>query len=159
MNVTISPAPVRRSVTIRVSQQRAFDVFTRNFGQWWPKSHSIIGKSPQKTAAIEPYVGGRWFETGEDGSECDWGEVLAWEPPHRVLLAWRIGLNWSFDPKIHTEVEVRFTPLPEGGTRVDLVHGKLDGYGDRAEEARATFEGDGAWGSLLDAFAALAEAT
>ena len=151
MNVMIRPAPVRRSVTVSVSPERAFRLFTEEFSSWWPKSHSIAS-SGQKSVTVEPRVGGRWFETGEDGSECDWGEVLAWDPPHRLLLAWRLSLDWAFDPDLHTEVEVRFTALPEGGTRVDLEHGKLEGFAERAEEARTMFEGEGAWGGILQGF-------
>lgn len=158
MSLQIKPAPVRRSVRVKVAQQRAFDLFTESFGQWWPKSHSIIGKSPQQTAIIEPRAGGRWYEIGEDGSECDWGEVLVWEPPHRIVLSWRLSLDFAYDPTIHTEVEVRFTPLPGGGTEVELVHSKLEGYGARVGEAEKVFSGDGAWGSLLGAYEALVAA-
>ena len=108
MTKVIEFAPVRRAVTVKVSQARAFEVFTRNFGRWWPASHSI-GKSPLRNAVIEPEIGGRWYEVGEDGSECEWGKVLAWDPPSRVLLAWQLGADWRFDANLVTEVEVRFT--------------------------------------------------
>lgn len=113
MTATISPSPVRRSVTVKASPARAFEVFTSGFSSWWPKTHSI-GTVPLKTAIIEPRAGGRWYETGEDGSECPWGDVIAWEPPQRIVLAWRIGTDWKFDPDLLTEVEVRFVPLAGG---------------------------------------------
>ena len=152
MDRTISPAPVRRSVTVKASQQKAFDVFTSGFGRWWPSSHSI-GASPLKMAVIEPRKGGRWYETGEDGSECQWGEVLAWEPPSRVLLAWRIGADWKYDPKLLTEVEVRFVPLGEASTRVDLEHRLLENYGGRAAATRESLDSDGGWQGLLAIYA------
>lgn len=152
MDRTISPAPVRRSVTVKASQQKAFEVFTSGFGRWWPASH-CIGSSPLKTAVIEPRVGGRWYETGEDGRECQWGEVLAWEPPSRVLLAWRIGADWKYDPQLLTEVEVRFVPLGEAGTRVELEHRLLENYGERAAAASERLDSEGGWQSLLAIYA------
>lgn len=157
MNQMIRPAPVRRSVTVRAAPERAFEIFTTRFGAWWPATHSI-GASPLRNAVIEPRVGGRWYETGEDGSECDWGRVLAFEPPGRLVLAWKIGADWKFDPNLLTEVEVRFTPV-EGGTRVELEHRKLEAYGERAEEVRGMIDSPaGGWLGLLSAFATLADA-
>lgn len=150
----IQPAPVRKSVTVEASVERAFEVFTRHFGTWWPASHAI-GKSPLKTAVIEPRNGGRWYEVDEDGSECEWGEVLAWTPPTRVLLAWRISGNWEYDQELLTEVDVRFTPLSDSSTRVDLEHRLLENMGEAAERARQMFESDGGWSGLLAKFEAV----
>jgi uncharacterized protein YndB with AHSA1/START domain len=74
-----------------------------------------------------------------------------------VLLAWRIGANWQYDPDLLTEVEVTFTPEPGGATRVDLEHRHLERMGEGAEGARANFDSDGGWQGLLKLFAALAE--
>src|SRR5260221_9873490 len=104
MTTLIKPAPVRKSIVVRASQARAFEVFTARFSAWWPASHHI-GAAPYKTSVLEPQVGGRWYEIGEDGAECEWGEVLAWEPPARLILAWRIGADWKFDAALTTEAE------------------------------------------------------
>jgi uncharacterized protein YndB with AHSA1/START domain len=151
MNQVISPAPVRHAVTVEAAIERAFEVFTSQFGLWWPASHKI-GASPMKTAVIEPRVGGRWYEIGEDGAECQWGDVLAWEPPHRVLLAWRIGADWRFDAGLLTEVEVKFVALEAGRTRVELEHRLLENMGDAAAAARATFDSDQGWRGILGGF-------
>ena len=68
---TITPAPVRKSIRVKASPEKAFEVFTAGMSRWWPGSHSI-NQSPLKSVTIEPRVGGRWFERGEDGSECEW---------------------------------------------------------------------------------------
>lgn len=155
MGPVISPASVRKSVTVQASQAHAFAVFTQGIGRWWPASHSI-GASPIKSVVLEPHVGGRWYEVSEDGSECLWGDVLAWEPPGLVLLAWRIGLNWQYDPSLLTEVELRFVPLGERQTRVELEHRLLENMGS-AEQASAVLGSDGGWPGLLQAFRAIAE--
>jgi uncharacterized protein YndB with AHSA1/START domain len=151
MNLAIKPAPVRKSLAVPAPPARAFEVFTAGFGRWWPKSHSI-GDSPLKQAVLEGAVGGRWYGQLEDGSEAEWGDVLAWEPPKRVMLAWRIGADWKYDPELLTEVEVTFTP--EGaGTRVTLEHRLLERMGEAAEQARAAFDSDGGWMGLLRLYA------
>ena len=81
----ISPAPIRRSLRVKASRQKAFDTFVGAMGGWWLKTHSLLA-SPQADVVIEPRAGGRWYEVGEDGSEQSWGKVLAWDAPeHRGL--------------------------------------------------------------------------
>lgn len=150
MNTTVTVAPVRKTITVAATPEHAFRFFTESMSSWWNKDYTI-GKSPQKDVVVEPRVGGRWFERGEDGSECPWGKVLAWDPPNQVVLAWQITPQWTYDEKIVTELDVRF--LAEGQkTRIELEH-RLDDYGAAAEEMRALFDGPSGWGSLLEAFA------
>ena len=154
--LAIKPAPVRKSVSVKASPEQAFRVFTERFDAWWPRSHSI-GESPLKEAVIEGRAGGRWYGRLENGTEANWGDVLAWEPPRRLLLAWRIGANWQYDPDLLTEVEVTFTPEVGGATRVELEHRHLERMGEGAEGARASFDSDGGWGGLLKMYAELVE--
>jgi uncharacterized protein YndB with AHSA1/START domain len=144
---------VRHSIVVQAPQERAFAIFTERMGSWWPLQTHTIGAGPMADAVVEPHAGGRWYERSDDGSECDWGRVLAWEPPHRVVLSWAISADFRADPAIHTEVEVRFTA--EGGqrTRVELEHRGLEAYGERAEEARGIYGSEGGWPGLLARFA------
>ena len=146
-NLTI-PA-VERTVTVDAPVERAFAVFTESFAAWWPSAHHI---NPQgyEAAFIEPRVGGRWYERAPDGTECEWGSVVAWEPPHRVLLTWQLNGEWEYDPDLEhaTEVEVRFTAEGPSRTRVDLVHGKLERAVAGAELAKGV-SGNGGWNGLL----------
>lgn len=152
---TIAPAPVRKSLTVKASPDRAFQVFAGGMGDWWLKSHSLT-RAGQVAVTIEPRVGGRWYETGADGQTCDWGRVLVWEPPSRLVLIWALNADWTTDPLIETEVEVTFTP--EGtGTRVTLEHRKLENYGLRANETAAVLGSPNGWGGLLQAFATRVE--
>ncbi|HUB96112.1 MAG TPA: SRPBCC family protein [Stellaceae bacterium] len=151
MTATITAAPVRKTITVKVAPDRAFEVFTAGMSRWWPQTHSI-NASPLKQVIIEPRAGGRWYERGEDGSECQWGKVLAWEPPTRLVLAWQIGAAWKYDPSLVTELELRF--IAEGAaTRVELEHRGLEALGAQAEQQRAMFDSPNGWSGLLERFA------
>ena len=156
MNTQSTLPAVRRSVTVAAPVERAFAVFTESFASWWPVGHHI-NPNGYAGAYIEPRVGGRWFERAPDGSEVDWGVVLEWEPPTRLLMTWQLNGGWEYDadPDRATEVEVTFTP--DGtGTRVDLVHSKIE----RAALAPQLAEGvggPGGWNGLLARFAAVTE--
>jgi len=142
---------VRKTVRVSAPPSRAFEIFTAGMSRWWIKSHSI-NKSPIKDIVLEGRAAGRWFERGEDGSECQWGKVLAWEPPSRLVLAWQINQKWQFDPNLLTEVEVRF--IGDGdGTLVELEHRNLDRFGAAAEDMWKAFDSPGGWTGLLQSFA------
>src|SRR2546423_6570595 len=104
-------AAVRKSVTVNATPKEAFQVFTEDFDSWWPRSHHI-GKSPMKKAIIEGHRGGRCYTEQEDGTQCDWGSVLAWEPPRRLLIAWQIAANWqrSEERRVGKECRSRWSP-------------------------------------------------
>jgi uncharacterized protein YndB with AHSA1/START domain len=144
---------VRKSVLVNAPQAHAFAVFTEQHGSWWPLKTHHIGTAPAQTAFMEPRAGGRWFERSSDGAECDWGRVLVWEPPHRIVLSWDIGADWKYDPKLGTEVEVRFVSEGPDTTRVELEHRGLERYGAQAETMRATFDSERGWGGILRGFA------
>jgi uncharacterized protein YndB with AHSA1/START domain len=150
------PYSVRKVVTVRAPPSVAWRVFTGQMGSWWPLAHYKIGKTNAVDAIIEPSVGGRWFERGEDGSTCNWGSVLAWDPPSRLVLSWDITADWQYDPDLKTEIEIRFIAEGKDATRVELEHRKLDRYGARAAEMRRIFNTEGDWGRLLAMFAAQA---
>lgn len=152
MSRTLTVAPVRKSVRVNAPPARAFEVFTAGFGRWWPRSHSVSA-SPLTDAIIEPRVGGRWFQKCEDGSECEWGRVLTWAPPERVVLAWQLDPDFKFDPNVITEVELRFI-AEAGGTRVELEHRYLERFGERGQELADKVGAPNGWTELLQLYAA-----
>ena len=152
MDQTIKPAPVRKSVRVNAPPERAFEVFTAGIGRWWPKSHHI-GAADLDRLVIEPRAGGRWFERGVDGVECDIGKVLVWEPPSRLVLGWQLTAEWKFDPDLITEVEVQFIADGANATRVELEHRNLERLGDRADAMRQQIDSPNGWGALLQLFA------
>jgi len=151
----IASEPVVKEIVVAASQQRAFEVFTDRIDAWWPRTHHI-GKSPLARAMLEPHVGGRWFSLCEDGSECDIGKVLDFDPPRRLLLAWQVNADWQYDPAFVTEVEVRFIELGPRQTRVVLEHRNLDRYGVRETEISHAFGSPGGWPGILQCYADLA---
>ena len=153
MSGGVDPNSVRKVMSVKAPVEIAWRVFAESMGTWWPLANFKIGKAKAIDAVIEPRVGGRWYEQGEDGSTCQWGSVLAWEPPSRLLLSWDINADWQYDPDLKTELEVRFIPEGADATRVELEHRHLDRYGARRDEMRTIFDTTGDWGRLLQAFA------
>ena len=150
--------PVRKTITVKASPELAFQVFTAELDSWWPYTHHI-GSSPMTKAILECRPGGRCYSLQQDGTDCDWGSIVVWEPPVRFVMAWRINTSWKFEPDIakSSEVEVRFTPEPGGLTRVDLEHRGFSRMGPGFESMRNGVDGTGGWNSLLQLFAAAVE--
>ncbi|RJO77592.1 ATPase [Nocardia panacis] len=153
MSTTTVPA-LQGKATVALPLERAFALFTTSFNSWWPTTHHI-GQADLAEAIMEPHVGGRWYERGVDGSECDWGRVLIWEPPHRLVVTWQINGRWQYDPDpAHaSEVEVRFTADGPESTAVALEHRHLDRLVEgKAMHDAISIEGGG-WSAILDLYA------
>ncbi len=148
----MSIAPIKRSVQVKVAPARAFELFATRMGDWWPKGKTI-GKKPAVAVTLDPVPGGKWVERDEDGVEAQWGKVLAWEPPTRLLLGWQLNSEFAFDPDLVTEVELTFAPV-EGGTLVTLEHRQLERFGDAAERVAGQLAG---WLPRLADYAAFAD--
>lgn len=146
---------VRKSVEIDAPVEHVFDVFVNKHDLWWPRSHHI-GKTEQFVAKLEPKAGGRWFEVGSDGSECNWGRVLEWQPNKRIVLTWDISAEWQYDPNLANEVEVNFVALGPERTRVELEHRKIERYGVKAQEMAAVFDSERGWAAILGGLAKVA---
>ena len=149
---------IRKTITVKAGVERAFRVFTTEFDSWWPRAHHI-GNLPMKRAIVEGAAGGRCYMEQTDGSECDWGRVLVWEPPRRLVIAWQIDEAWQYEPELSkaSEVEVRFTPIGSGETRVDLEHRLFSRHGEGGPSIRQSVSAEGGWGTLLEIFAKKAE--
>jgi len=153
-----SVTPVRKNIHVRANAARAFKVFTEGIDSWWPRTHHI-GNSPMTKAIIEGRVGGRCYSEQADGTECPWGQVLVWEPPTRFVMAWMVSPTWQHeqDPAQCSEVEVRFTPFPDGSTHVELEHRYFERHGAGSDNMRAKVNEPGGWGKLLELFSAESE--
>jgi uncharacterized protein YndB with AHSA1/START domain len=151
MTQQLNTEPVTRTITVAASQAQAFDVFTARFGTWWPRDYSI-GEADMADFVMEPKVGGRWYEVGVDGTECDTGRVLVFEPPERVVFAWHLNAQYQFDPDPEhaSEVEVRFIAEGPSQTRVELVHRGFERHGEGADGVRGGV--DSGWSYCLDLY-------
>ena len=153
--------PVRRSIRVRASAERAFQVFTRDMDSWWPRTHHI-GNSPMKRVVVEGRPGGSVYTEQEDGTVCPWGTVLTWEPPQRFVLAWQANPEWQLETDLAkcSEVAVQFTPADNGTTLVELEHRGFERHGGAYAKMRDMVNTDGGgWGGLLVLFASKAEVT
>lgn len=153
MTSTAPIPPITGSVTVAVPITQAFELFTRKVNSWWPHEFHI-GQAEVDEVILEPQVGGRWYERGVDGSECDWGRVRAWDPPDRVLFTWQINGMWQFDPEPEhaSEIEARFRADGPDQTVVEVEHRFFDRLVG-GQDIRDAINGGGGWALLLDSFA------
>ena len=134
--------PIRMEFEVACDPAHAFDVWTSRTSMWWPPTHTVSGER-DLDVVFEPRVGGRIFERTSSGEEHDWGRVVAWEPPSRIVYEWHLRV----DRADATEVEIRFADAEPGRTRVEIEHRGWERLGARGEVRReGNFAG---WGGLL----------
>lgn len=156
MSTPAADTSIRTSVVVEVPIDRAFHVFVNDFDKVKPREHNMLDAEIAESV-FEPREGGRVFDRGVDGSECQWARVLAYEPPDRIVFSWDIAPTWQIEPDLErtSEVEVRFIAEGDDRTRVELEHRHLDRHGDGWESLGGAVEGDGGWPLYLRRFADL----
>jgi uncharacterized protein YndB with AHSA1/START domain len=154
MTTPAEATSIRHQVVVEAPIERAFSVFTDDFGSFKPREHNILGVDISETV-FEPREGGHVYDRGVDGSECRWARVLAYEPPDRVVISWDIDPRWQIetDPDRTSEVEVRFIAEAPNRTRVELEHRNLDRHGGGWEAVREGVDSDAGWPLYLSRFA------
>lgn len=148
--------PVRQQIVVSATVERAFTMFTAQFGAFKPREHNLLS-SPIADTVFEGRVGGHIYDVGEDGSRCEWARVLVYEPPSRVVFSWDIGPTWQVetDPAKTSEVEVRFIAEAADRTRVELEHRYLDRHGDGWRSVAEGVAGDEGWPLYVRRYAEL----
>lgn len=151
---------VRRSIVVNGTPEQAFAVFTQQFDAIKPREHNLLG-APIVETVLEPRVGGRIVDRAEDGTECAWARVRAYEPPDRLVFSWDIGPTWQLeaDAENASEVEVRFVAEGSDRTRVELEHRHLDRHGAGWESLRDGVADEQGWSLYLERYAGLVPAT
>jgi uncharacterized protein YndB with AHSA1/START domain len=156
MTTQAQEASVRTQIVVEVPIERAFSVFTEDFDRIKPREHNMLAVEIEETV-FEAREGGRIYDRGVDGSECQWARVLAYEPPDRVVFSWDINPQWQIESDLDktSEVEVRFISETPERTRVELEHRNLDRHGEGWEGGRDAVGSDGGWPLYLKRFAEL----
>ena len=138
--------PLRLVFDVDCEQDQAFALWTEGTALWWPLAHTA-SKEKGTRIVFEPHPGGRVYERGPEGTEVDWGSILEWEPPTRLVYRWHL----FSDPKDATRVEVRFRPNGNGTTKVELEHTGWDALDDGLQRRERNKTG---WQGLITPYAA-----
>jgi uncharacterized protein YndB with AHSA1/START domain len=156
MSTEAAQTTVQTSIVVEAPIERAFRVFTEDFGSFKPSEHNLLGVEIAETV-FEPRVGGHLYDRGVDGSECRWARVLAYEPPDRVVISWDIDPQWQIETDVEktSEVEVCFISETPERTRIEVEHRKLERHGEGWEGMRAAVGSPGGWPLYLQRFAEL----
>jgi uncharacterized protein YndB with AHSA1/START domain len=154
MSLQATDTSVRRSIVVKAPIERAFTVFTEDFGSFKPPEHNLLGVELAETV-FEPRAGGHVYDRGVDGSECRWARVLAYEPPNRVVISWDISPQWQLETDLEktSEVEVRFASEAPERTRVEIEHRNLERHGAGWEGMRGAVDSADGWPLYLQRFA------
>jgi uncharacterized protein YndB with AHSA1/START domain len=154
MSTQATDTAIRTSVVVEAPIEHAFRVFTEDFDLIKPRDHNMLEVDIAESV-FEPRAGGRVYDRGVDGSECQWARVLAYEPPERIVFSWDINPQWQLETDLErtSEVEIRFVADGDNRTRVELEHRNLDRHGDGWDGMREGVGGDGGWPLYLQRFA------
>jgi uncharacterized protein YndB with AHSA1/START domain len=155
MSTQAAETTVQTSIVVEAPIERAFHVFTQDFGSFKPPEHNLLDVEIAETV-FEPHEGGYLFDRGVDGSECRFARVLVYDPPERVVISWDISPQWLIETDLAktSEVEVRFIADAPDRTRVELEHRNLERHGPGWEGVREGVGSDEGWPLYLQRYAA-----
>jgi uncharacterized protein YndB with AHSA1/START domain len=141
---------INHELSVHCSPERAFEVFTSGLPDWWPAEYTWSGKDALAEIGMESGAGGFCYECGPNGFRCDWGRVLTWDPPRRVVFTWQIGPNREPvpDPAKASEIEVRFREF-----LVEFEHRGFERYGQPGQAYRDTLASPEGWPYILGCYA------
>src|SRR5688572_14513640 len=146
MTTQAQDTSVRTEIVVNSPADRAFRLFTEQFDRIKPREHNMLGVDIAQSV-FEPRAGGRVYDRGVDGSECQWGRVLSYEPPSRIVFTWDINPQWQIETDLDrtSKVEVRFIADGPTRTRVEIEHRNLDRHGSGWQGTREGVRGDQGW--------------
>ncbi|MEU1752323.1 SRPBCC family protein [Micromonospora matsumotoense] len=145
---------LRSTLLVPATAEQAFAVFTGSLADWWVREYTWSGPAALAELGMEPRAGGMLYEIGPYGFRGDWGRVLTWDPPRRLVFTWQLGPDRLPvpDPARASEVEVLFLPEESGHTRIELEHRHFDRHGEAAEGYREALTAG--WHELLGRYLA-----
>ncbi len=137
-------ASVLISIRVKGAPERAFDVFTKEIGNWWrPDPLFMITPRGDGTLAFEGGPGGRLVANLPSGNAFEIGRITEWKPGVKLGFGWR---HATFAPEQVTHVEVEFEPVGEetrvtvthyGWTDIPREHAARHGFPDAVTQLRA----------------------
>lgn len=137
--------PLVVEFTVETEPSRAFDLWANRTSLWWPRGHTMSG-TDEYEIIFEGWPGGRVFERSGEGVEHDWGEVLTWEPPHRISYLWHL----FFDRSEATTVDVQFAPSDAATTTVTITQTGFERLGEAGPPRRERT--GNAWAVIAELF-------
>ncbi|MCU1400790.1 MAG: hypothetical protein JWN62_3899 [Acidimicrobiales bacterium] len=105
-------APIRREVIVATDVQSAFGWFTSHIGAWWPVGELSV-HGAESSVAFE----GDLLVERHGAARAVWAEVVRWDPPAALELAWHPGRTDG----VVTDVRITFESAGNG-TRVTVEH-------------------------------------
>lgn len=155
---TTQVEPIRLNIVVNAPLERAFALFVERFDAIKPREHNIMSV-PIVETVFEPRVGGNIYDRGEDGTECRWSRVLAYDPPNRLVFSWDLDGAWQVvtDHDKTSEVEVRFIAETADRTRVELEHRNLERHGDQSQAVAGGVGSGGGWPLYLERYIAVVD--
>jgi uncharacterized protein YndB with AHSA1/START domain len=153
MTTKAEQTSIRTDVVVEAPLERAFRVFTEQFDKIKPRDHNLLDVDIAESV-FEPRAGGRVYDRGVDGSECQWARVVVYEPPERIVFTWDISPRWQIEADLSkaSEVEIRFIAESSERTRVELEHRHLDRHGEGWPGLGEGVAGDQGWPLYLRRF-------
>ena len=142
--------PLVKSIEVPCSQERAFDLFLGGMASWWPLSKisiSVMRGGSTKSLCVEAVEGGKIAEVSDKDEEHLWGTVRNYKPHEYIGMDFHIP-HPSETTRVETLLELRFSALQAGNTRVELTQSNWDAFGDMAEMCRGGY--NGAWGMIFE---------
>ena len=146
---------IRLTLMVPASAERAFAVFVEGFASWYPGKYTW-SQDVLDVIGIEGREGGRCFERGPEGFWIDWGRVLVWDPPRRLVFSWQISPRREPvpNPEKASEVELRFHEEGPWSTRVGFEHRDFSRHGEGAEGYLEAMGSQQGWPYILERYAA-----
>lgn len=145
--------PIKRELLLPCAIDKAFEVFTAGFVEWWPREYSW-SQDAMESIGMEPCKDGRCTEIGPRGFQLDWGRVLEWQPPQKLVLTWQIGPDRvpQPNPDNASRIEVVFTAVSDSQTQLSFEHRDIHQHGEGAEDYRAALDSEYGWDFILEKY-------
>ncbi|HEU5138682.1 MAG TPA: helix-turn-helix domain-containing protein [Bacillales bacterium] len=127
---------IEQEVQIKAPRQDVFHALTHKINGWW--SERLFKDSVME---VEPRLGGKFIETGEDGKAALWGMITYIVPDSEIWLDGNLGMPGP----VKGHYQYKLEELDEGTTQLKLSHSVV---GPHVSDWRKDYENG--WRRLLE---------